>query len=299
VKSSVESGSTFSDALRRHPKVFDELYVNLIHAGEVGGILDSILNRLSTYIEKAVKLKRQLKSALVYPSVVMLVAIIVVVVMLAKVIPVFENMYKEFRGAKLPAPTQFVIKLSNGFVGNWYIYAGVTIAIIIGLSAMLRTKRGRLLFDGAILRIPVIGGVLRKIVVARFTRTLGTMLKSGVPVLGAMAVVGDMMSNQAIAGAVSRIAQDVKRGGTIATSMRDHGQFPSLAVHMVRVGEETGRLEEMLLKVAEAFEADVRTELKRVIGLLEPIIILGMGVLVAFIVVAMLLAIFSINELPL
>jgi general secretion pathway protein F len=161
------------------------------------------------------------------------------------------------------------------------------------------TPAGRASWDQFVLRLPIAGALAIKVETARFARTLGTMLKSGVPVLGAMAVVGDMMSNQSVGGAVGRVADGVKRGGTIAAGMREHTAFPALAVHMVRVGEETGRLEEMLLKVADTFESDVRTELKRVLGLLEPAIILGMGVLVAFIVVAMLLAIFSINEIPL
>ena len=173
------------------------------------------------------------------------------------------------------------------------------LAIVLIWRVWTSTAEGRQAWDQRVLRLPILGPLAMKIETARFTRTLGTMLKSGVPVLGAMAVVGDMMSNQAVGGAVSRLADGVKRGGTIATGMREHTAFPALAVHMVRVGEETGRLEEMLLKVADTFETDVRIELKRVLGLLEPAIILGMGVLVAFIVVAMLLAIFSINDVPL
>ena len=170
---------------------------------------------------------------------------------------------------------------------------------VLGWRVWTSSAEGRQAWDQTLLRLPLIGQLTLKVETARFTRTLGTMLKSGVPVLGAMAVVGDMMSNQAIGGAVSRLADGVKRGGTIATGMKEHTAFPALAVHMVRVGEETGRLEEMLLKTADTFETDVRVELKRVLGMLEPIIILGMGVIVAFIVVAMLLAIFSINEMPL
>jgi len=170
---------------------------------------------------------------------------------------------------------------------------------VLGWRMWTSSAEGRLAWDQTLLRLPLIGGLTLKVETARFARTLGTMLKSGVPVLGAMAVVGDMMSNQAIGGAVSRLADVVKRGGTIASGMKEHTAFPALAVHMVRVGEETGRLEEMLLKTADTFETDVRTEMKRVLGMLEPIIILSMGVIVAFIVVAMLLAIFSINEMPL
>jgi type IV pilus assembly protein PilC len=294
VKASVEAGSTFSDALRRHPKVFDELYVNLIHAGEVGGILDSILNRLSTYIEKAVKLKRQLKSALVYPSVVMLVAIIVVVVMLAKVIPVFENMYKEFRGAKLPAPTQFVIKLSNGFVGNWYIYAGVTIAIIIGFSAMLRTKRGRLLFDGAILRIPVIGGVLRKIVVARFTRTLGTLLSSGVPILDSLEICAKTSGNKVVEHAIMYARAKISEGKDLASPLAESRVFPPMVVQMIGVGEQTGAMDQMLQKIADFYEDEVDVAVTAMTSLIEPIMMVFLGGVVGGLIVAMYLPIFEL-----
>jgi type IV pilus assembly protein PilC len=294
VKASVEAGSTFSDALRRHPKVFDELYVNLIHAGEVGGILDSILNRLSTYIEKAVKLKRQLKSALVYPSVVMMVAIIVVVVMLAKVIPVFENMYKEFRGAKLPAPTQFVIKLSNGFTSNWYIYAGVTIGIIVGFTAMLRTKRGRLLFDGAILRIPVIGGVLRKIVVARFTRTLGTLLSSGVPILDSLEICAKTSGNKVVENAIMYARAKISEGKDLASPLAESRVFPPMVVQMIGVGEQTGAMDQMLQKIADFYEDEVDVAVAAMTSLIEPIMMVFLGGVVGGLIVAMYLPIFEL-----
>ena len=196
VKASVESGSNFSDALRKHPKVFDELYCNLIEAGEKGGILDTILNRLGTYIEKAIKLKRQLKGALIYPAAVMVVAAAVVIVMLTYVIPVFENMYKEFKGAELPAPTRFVIRLSNGFASNWYIFFGILVALVVVVGMMARTKQGRLILDRMLLRVPVIGEVLRKIIVARFTRTLGTLLSSGVAILDSLEICAKTSGNQ-------------------------------------------------------------------------------------------------------
>jgi general secretion pathway protein F len=214
------------------------------------------------------------------------------------VIPRFAIIFKDL-GQAIPLPTQILLEVSGAVVSYWWIGVLVALAAVLGWRMWTSSAEGRLAWDQTLLRLPLIGGLTLKVETARFARTLGTMLKSGVPVLGAMAVVGDMMSNQAIGGAVSRLADVVKRGGTIASGMKEHTAFPALAVHMVRVGEETGRLEEMLLKVAETFETDVRTELKRVLGLLEPAIILGMGVLVAFIVVAMLLAIFSINEIPL
>jgi len=294
VKSTVEAGATFSEALRRHPKVFDELYVNLIHAGEVGGILDSILNRLSTYIEKSVKLKRQLKSALVYPIVVLMVAIVVVVVMLAKVIPVFENMYKEFRGAKLPAPTQFVIKLSNGFTSNWYLYAGAVVALFFIMSAIVRTKRGRELVDGAILRIPVVGGVLRKIVVARFTRTLGTLLSSGVPILDSLEICAKTSGNKVVENAIMYARAKISEGKDLATPLAESRVFPSMVVQMIGVGEQTGAMDQMLQKIADFYEDEVDVAVAAMTSLIEPIMMVFLGTVVGGLIVAMYLPIFEL-----
>jgi type IV pilus assembly protein PilC len=294
VKSSVEAGSTFSDALRRHPRVFDELYVNLIHAGEVGGILDSILNRLSTYIEKAVKLKRQLKSALVYPTVVLAVAIVVVVIMLAKVIPVFENMYKEFRGAKLPAPTQLVIRISNGFVGNWYWYAGAAIAIAVGFTFMVRTKRGRLLFDRALLRIPVIGGVLRKIVVARFTRTLGTLLSSGVPILDSLEICAKTSGNKVVENAIMYARARISEGKDLGSPLAESRVFPPMVVQMIGVGEQTGAMDQMLQKIADFYEDEVDVAVAAMTSLIEPLMMVFLGSVVGGLIVAMYLPIFEL-----
>ena len=294
VKSTVEAGATFSEALRRHPKVFDELYVNLIHAGEVGGILDSILNRLSTYIEKSVKLKRQLKSALVYPIVVLMVAIVVVVVMLAKVIPVFENMYKEFRGAKLPAPTQFVIKLSNGFTSNWYLYAGAVVALFFIMSAIVRTKRGRELVDGAILRIPVVGGVLRKIVVARFTRTLGTLLSSGVPILDSLEICAKTSGNKVVENAIMYARAKISEGKDLASPLAESRVFPSMVVQMIGVGEQTGAMDQMLQKIADFYEDEVDVAVAAMTSLIEPIMMVFLGTVVGGLIVAMYLPIFEL-----
>ena len=201
-------------------------------------------------------------------------------------------------GQAIPLPTQILMNVSTAMQSYWWVGALVITAGILAWRLWTGTPEGRLQWDRVLLRLPRIGSLTTKIETARFLRTLGTMLKSGVPVLGALAVVGDMMSNQIVARSVQRLSDSVKRGGTVAAGMREHGQFPSFAVHMVRVGEETGRLEDMLLKAADTLEGDVRTDLKRMIGLLEPAVILAMGVLVAFIVVAMLLAIFSINDIP-
>ena len=295
----VRGGASLSDALtRHHPRPFSRLYVNMVRAGEKGGVLEVTLRRLAEFLEARAAFRDAVISALAYPLVITLVGAGAIVFLLTFVIPRFATIFSDL-GQTIPLPTQILLSVSSVARTYWWVAPPLVLAIVLVWRMWTSTVEGRLAWDQGILRLPIIGPLATKIETARFTRTLGTMLKSGVPVLGAMAVVGDMMSNTAIASAVGRIAQDVKRGGTIAASMREHASFPILAVHMVRVGEETGRLEEMLLKVAETFEGEVRIELKRVIGLLEPIIILGMGVLVAFIVVAMLLAIFSINEIPL
>jgi general secretion pathway protein F len=214
------------------------------------------------------------------------------------VVPRFATIFQDL-GQTIPLPTQILLSISAFLQAWWWAGAILALAVVIGWRGWTASPEGRMTWDTMLLRMPVFGEITMKVETARFTRTLGTLLRSGVPVLGAMGVVGDMMSNVAFGAAVTRLADSVKRGGTVATGMQQHGSFPALAVHMVRVGEETGRLEEMLLKAADTFETDVRTALKRVFGLLGPAIILGMGVLVAFIVVAMLLAIFSINEIPL
>ena len=295
----VRGGSSLSDALmRHHPRPFSRLYVNMVRAGEKGGVLEVSLRRLAEFLEARAAFRDAVVSALAYPLVITTVGAGAIVFLLTFVIPRFASIFSDL-GQAIPLPTQILLSVSLYARAYWWVVPPVVMGVVLIWRVWTSTAEGRLAWDRWVLRLPIVGQLANKIETARFTRTLGTMLKSGVPVLGAMAVVGDMMNNTAVAAAVGRIAQDVKRGGTIAASMREHASFPPLAVHMVRVGEETGRLEDMLLKVADTFEEDVRTELKRVIGLLEPIIILGMGVLVAFIVVAMLLAIFSINELPL
>jgi type IV pilus assembly protein PilC len=294
VKSSVESGSTFSDALRRHPRVFDDLYVNLIAAGEVGGILDTILNRLSQYIEKAVKLKRQLKSAMVYPVAILGVAILVIVVMLTKVIPVFEGMYKEFKGAKLPAPTQIVINLSNGFQSNWYWFAAVAIGIGVGLTALIRNPRGREIFDRSILRVPVVGAVLRKIVVARFTRTLGTLLSSGVPIMDALDICAKTSGNKLVEKSILHARAKVAEGKDLAGPLAETKAFPSMVVQMIGVGEQTGAMDSMLQKIADFYEDEVDVAVAAMTSLMEPIMMVFLGGIVGGLIVAMYLPVFEL-----
>jgi len=296
---SVRGGSSLSEALaKHHPRPFSRLYINMVRAGEKGGVLEVSLRRLAEFLEARAAFSEAVVSALAYPLVITTVGAAAIVFLMTFVIPRFATIFNDL-GQTIPLPTQILMTVSAAMTSYWWVGATLAMAGVLAWRIWTGTPQGRASWDQFILRLPIAGALALKVETARFARTLGTMLKSGVPVLGAMAVVGDMMSNQAVGGAVGRLAEGVKRGGTIAAGMKEHTAFPALAVHMVRVGEETGRLEEMLLKVAETFETDVRTELKRVLGLLEPAIILGMGVLVAFIVVAMLLAIFSINEIPL
>jgi len=296
---SVRGGASLSEALaKHHPRPFSRLYINMVRAGEKGGVLEVSLRRLAEFLEARAAFNEAVVSALAYPMVITTVGAAAIVFLMTFVIPRFATIFDDL-GQAIPLPTQILLSVSAGLQSYWWIGATLALAAVLAWRIWTGTPQGRASWDQLVLRLPLAGPLALKVETARFARTLGTMLKSGVPVLGAMAVVGDMMSNQSVGGGVARVAEGVKRGTTIAAGMREHTAFPALAVHMVRVGEETGRLEEMLLKVADTFESDVRTELKRVLGLLEPAIILAMGVLVAFIVVAMLLAIFSINEIPL
>ena len=296
---SVRGGASLSDALaKHHPRPFSRLYINMVRAGEKGGVLEVTLRRLAEFLEARAAFRDAITTALAYPLVITLVGAGAIVFLLTFVIPRFSAIFSDL-GQAIPLPTQILLGLSAAVQGYWWAAVAAVLLAILGWRIWTGTPEGRLQWDQTLLSVPVVGQLTLKVETARFARTLGTMMRSGVPVLGAMAVVGDMMTNQIVGRWVGRVSETVKRGGTIAAALTEHARFPALAVHMVRVGEETGRLEEMLLKVADTFEGDVRVELKRVIGLLEPAIILLMGVLVAFIVVAMLLAIFSINELPL
>jgi general secretion pathway protein F len=296
---SVRGGASLSDALgKHHPRPFSNLYVNMVRAGEKGGVLEVTLRRLAEFLESRAAFTDALVSALAYPLVITGVGAAAIVFLMVFVIPRFATIFADL-GQAVPLPTQLLLTTAEAVRAYWWLGLAGTLALVLGWRVWTATPDGRLGWDRLLLAVPLVGRVIARVETARFARTLGTMLRSGVPVLGALAVIGDMMTNRVVGRAVGQLAESVRRGDTIAAGLKDHAPFPALAIHMVRVGEETGRLEEMLLKTAETFEAEVRTELKRVLALLEPAIILAMGVLVAFIVVAMLLAIFSINEMPL
>lgn len=295
IKGQVEGGSTFSDALRKHPKIFDDLYVNMVHAGEVGGLLDTILGRLSKHIEKAMKLKGQIKSALVYPAAIVGIAGIVITVLMIWVIPVFEKMFKEMSGGKmaLPGPTQLVIDMSNFAQGNWYIILGVIVALVVAVKKYYATPQGKLALDKLMLKLPVFGDLIRKASVAKFTRTLGTLLASGVPLLEALTICAKTSGNKVVEGALLDAKVSISGGKTIAEPLAKSGTFPKMVTHMISVGESTGALDSMLGKIADFYEDEVDQAVTNLTALLEPMMMVFLGVTVGFIVVAMYLPIFT------
>ena len=295
IKVQVEGGSTFSDALRKHPKIFDDLYVNMVHAGEVGGLLDTILGRLSKHIEKAMKLKGQIKSALVYPAAIVGIAGIVITVLMIWVIPVFEKMFKEMSNGKmaLPGPTQLVIDMSNFAQGNWYIILGGIVASVVAVKKYYATPQGKLALDKLLLKLPVFGDLIRKASVAKFTRTLGTLLASGVPLLEALTICAKTSGNKVVEGALLDAKVSISGGKTIAEPLAKSGTFPKMVTHMISVGESTGALDSMLGKIADFYEDEVDQAVTNLTALLEPMMMVFLGVTVGFIVVAMYLPIFT------
>ncbi|MCA9667661.1 MAG: type II secretion system F family protein [Myxococcales bacterium] len=294
VRERVEGGASFSDALRSHPKIFDDLFVNLVAAGEVGGILDTILNRLATYMEKAMKLRSKVRGAMVYPIAIAFVAIGVVVVLLWKVIPTFETMFRDMGAGSLPGLTQFVMGVSKGFVRNIHLYAIAGVLLVVGYTAAMRTRRGKRMFHALLLRLPIVGNVIRKVVVARFTRTFGTLLSSGVPILDAMEIVGKTAGNLVVQDAIMETRERVAEGKDVATPLMQSKVFPPMVVQMIGVGEQTGAMDQMLQKIADFYEEEVDVAVAALTSLLEPLMMVFLGGIVGFILIAMYLPIFEI-----
>lgn len=292
VRQDVEAGSTYADALRKHPKVFDDLYVNMVAAGEAGGILDTILNRLAKHIEKAMKLKKQIKTAMVYPAVIVCVAIIIIAILMVWVIPVFAKMFADFGGA-LPAPTQLVVSASH-FMKSNIIYMTIGAGVFIfAFRRFYRTPMGRKLVDRVALKLPVIGDLIRKAAVAKFTRTLGTLISSGVPILDGLSIVAKTAGNKIIEEAVILTRQSISEGKTISEPLGQTKVFPPMVVQMIAVGETTGALDAMLSKIADFYDEEVDAAVAALTSLLEPMLMVFLGVVIGFIVVAMYLPIFS------
>ncbi len=296
IKADVEQGSTFADALGKHPKPFDALFVNLVAAGEVGGILDTIMNRLAVYLEKADALARKVKGAMVYPVTVSVVAGGVVVLMLVKVIPTFEKMFADF-GGTLPGPTQVVISISN-WMQEWIglILMVTTITVMGFFQARRRSPKFRYATDAIALKLPVFGSLLRKVAVARFTRTLGTMIASGVPILDGLDIVSRTAGNMVVERALQDVKAAISEGKTIAEPLGECDVFPPMVVQMIAVGEETGAMENMLGKIADFYDDEVDTAVDALTSLLEPVMMVGLGGTVGGLLVAMYLPIFKIAE---
>ncbi|MEX2224234.1 MAG: type II secretion system F family protein [Candidatus Rokuibacteriota bacterium] len=296
---SVQGGSSLADALgKHHPRPFSRLYINMVRAGEKGGVLETTLRRLAGFLEESQEFRDALVSALIYPVLLTGVGAAAVVFLMAFVIPRFAVIFQDL-GATIPLPTLILLEASGLIHRYWWLLALLAVGGALASRMVLSTARGRLGADRLLLRLPLAGEVIVKTEVARFTRILGTLLRSGVAMIPALTVVKDMLGNQVLARAVEGLGDGARRGAGLAQPMAEAGAFPPLAIHMVRVGEETGRLEETLLQVAASLEADTRKLVKRLIALAEPCIILVMGLVVGFIVVAMLLAILSVTDLPL
>jgi general secretion pathway protein F len=292
---SIREGSSFSDALMKHPRVFPKIYVNMIRAGEAGGVLDVVLDKLNEFLETSKELKDHIFSAMIYPVILSATGGISIIILLTYVLPKFSTIFAEL-GSALPLPTQIVLGFSNILKTFWWVVLLLAGGAWFAFRMYLKSPAGRYKWDA--FKLKLLGEVVTKIETARFSRTLGTLLKSGVPLLQALNNSKDVIGNQVIASAIDKVSKGAKEGKGIAGPLTDAGVFPPLALSMIKVGEETGQLDTMLMKVASTYERSLRLAVKRLVSFLEPVMILGMGLIIGFIVVSMLMAIFSITELP-
>ena len=296
VRKDVEGGCTLADALRKHPKIFDDLYVNMVEAGEAGGILNAILNRIALFIEKAHRLKKKVKGAMIYPCAIVGVAVIVVAVLMIFVIPVFADLYGSM-GRALPAPTQICINISNWFVAYWYLLIIGGVGIFMSISFYYKTPQGRMQIDGLLLRMPIIGDLLRKVAVARFSQNMALLLSSGVPILDGLAITGRTAGNKVVEKAIMESRVSISKGNTVAEPLKESKIFPPLVCQMVAVGESTGGLDAMLKKVAELYEEEVDDAVNNLTAMMEPMIMVVLGVVLGGLVIAMYLPIFQMGSL--
>jgi general secretion pathway protein F len=293
----IEGGNSLAEALGNHPRIFSKLYVNMVKAGESGGFLEVILSRLALYLQNTKEIKDYLISVMIYPLILTMVSGASIAILATFVIPRFARIFSDM-GQAIPLPTQIVLSFSHSIKNYWWVGLGILVAIYFGLRVYNQSEERRLRWDRFKLRWIAVGELIKKIEVARFSRTLGTLLQSGVSILPALNLVKEISQNRVISRSITHVHDRLREGKAISKSLEEAEVFPPLAVHMIGVGEETGRLDEMLIKVAETYEENVRNTVKRFVSLLEPLIIVVMGAVVGFIVISMLLAIFSINEIP-
>lgn len=294
IKDDVEAGATLADSLGKHKKIFDDLYVNMVSAGEIGGILDVVLQRLAVYMEKAAKLVAKIKGAMIYPASIVFVAAVVTAILLLYVIPVFAELFSSF-GQALPAPTQFVINLSNAAIAYFWLIIGSVVAAALALRYSYKTEKGRLVIDGILLKVPIFGDLFRKAAVARFTRTLGTLVSSGVPILDALAITAKTAGNRVVEKAVLATRVSIAEGRTISEPLAQSGVFPPMVCQMIAVGETTGALDQMLAKIAEFYEDEVDNAISNLTALMEPVVIVFLGVVIGGLVISMYLPIFQLG----
>jgi type IV pilus assembly protein PilC len=288
---SIEGGSTFSEALAQHPKIFNRLYVNMVKAGELGGVLEVVLKRLSEFMEKAQKIKGKVISAMFYPAAVITVAVIILTILMVYVVPKFKEIFNDMlgEGSRMPAFTEFVLGISDMIAGHFVVTAGVVVALVIAFLLFIRTRLGRRLFDRLKLNMPVLGPVITKVAISRFTRTLGTLVSSGVPILQALTIVKETSGNVIVGAAVGAVHESVKEGETITAPLEASNIFPPMVISMVDVGEQTGALPEMLMKIADNYDDEVDNAVAAMTSLLEPIMIVFLAVIVGSIVIALFL----------
>jgi len=292
---SVQGGSTFSDGLSQHPKIFNKLYINMVKAGELGGVMELVLVRLADFQEKAQKLKNKVVSAMFYPVIVLIIAIAIMAFLLVYIVPKFEQIFADMLGGKpLPALTEFVIGTSRFVQGNFLLIAGGVVLFIIAYSLIARTEKGRAVIDAILLRLPLFGDLIKKSAISRFSRTLGTLVTSGVPILQALNITRDTAGNVVLANSIQNVHDSVKEGESIVTPLEKSGVFPPMVVSMIDVGEETGQLPEMLLKIADVYDDEVDNTVAGLTSLLEPIMIVFLAVVVGTIVIALFLPLISI-----
>jgi len=295
LKDDVESGNTLADSCKKHPKVFNDLYSSLVQAGEIGGILDTILQRLAAYLEKSAELARKIKGAMIYPACIVSAAILVTLVLLIWVIPVFADVFKSF-GAELPSPTQFVINLSNFLIENFWYLACIPPAAVFAIRSMYKTETGQYRIDGMLLKVPIFGPLMRKAAIARVTRTLSTLISSGVPILDALTITSRTAGNKVVERAIANARASIAGGHTIAEPLIESKVFPPMVCQMISVGETTGALDAMLGKIADFYDSEVDQTVANLMSLMEPMVILFLGVVIGGLVVAMYLPIFKLGS---
>jgi type IV pilus assembly protein PilC len=296
IRLDIESGVAVADALKKHPEAFSELYVSMVRAGEAGGVLDTILDRLSNYLELAEELKGKVKGAMVYPLVIAIVASAITLFLLVGVIPTFKKIFSSF-GQELPAPTQILINFSDFLRSHILVVIAIPIILVFAFRKYYRTSQGHFAVDKQLLKIPVLGDLIKKVAIAKFTRTLGTLIKSGVPIMQALETVAKTSGNKVIEGAIIKCRESIREGAKIADPLKKSGVFPTMVIQMISIGEESGNLEIMLTKIADFYDQEVDNSIKALTSLIEPIVICIMGVIVGTIVICMFLPIFEMSQL--